>query len=188
MPTTSVRPEKLKKQKNPVRLSHALSIPYFLFGFYRPKGLVFPKKRSMIPMRNLLFLFKNSLQEKNSLLYHLSPLNFLTAPLLYVEINCSWSSQIYFFTFQKQSESESVAHALMDVDPTPSSAATGPAAVVCLPYSLVPGLDTSSNSYQKAVSTLGKQPTVPVSTTGRVPLISVLDRGSSLFYLSKYIC
>jgi hypothetical protein len=72
----------------------------------------------------------------------------------------------------------------MDVDPSPTSSKTvlesipesNP--VVCLPYSLVPGLDITSQSYQKAVITLGKQQATPVSTPERVPLISILDRGA----------
>jgi hypothetical protein len=72
----------------------------------------------------------------------------------------------------------------MDVDPSPSTANTvpvlvpeGPPTVVCLPYSLVPGLDMSSRSYQRAVTTLGKQKPIQTPVTNKVPLVSVLDRG-----------
>ena len=75
----------------------------------------------------------------------------------------------------------------MDVDPSPiitnvlvgSSPEFAP--VVCLPYSLVPGLDTTSQSYQKAVATLGKQQTKTVPIAKSVPLISVLDRGTTVY-------
>ena len=71
----------------------------------------------------------------------------------------------------------------MDVDPSPISSKTvletilESAPVVFLPYCLVPGLDITSNSYEKAVSTLGKQQSTSVITTERVSLISTLDRG-----------
>lgn len=71
----------------------------------------------------------------------------------------------------------------MDVDPTPDVATKNPPVVpktpttVCLPYSLVPGLDTSSRSYQRAVTTLGKQQPSQASVVPKVPLVSVLDRG-----------
>jgi hypothetical protein len=50
------------------------------------------------------------------------------------------------------------------------------AAAVCLPFSLVPGMDTSSLSYQRALVTLSKQQTAPVSNK-LSPLRSLLDRG-----------
>ena len=59
-------------------------------------------------------------------------------------------------------------------DPVPTSSP-----VVCLPYSLIPGIDIASQSYQKAVITLGKQKTNAIPVTESVPLISVLDRGIS---------
>jgi len=72
----------------------------------------------------------------------------------------------------------------MDVDPTPDTELNNPVvvpeappSVVCLPYSLVPGLDMSSRSYQRAVTTLGKQKPIQTSVTTKVPLVSVLDRG-----------
>ena len=74
----------------------------------------------------------------------------------------------------------------MDVDPSPiitnvpSESIPDFAPVVCLPYSLVPGLDTTSHSYQKAVITLGKQKTHPAPVAKNVPLISVLDRGMTI--------
>ena len=74
-----------------------------------------------------------------------------------------------------------VVHTLMDVDPSPTTVETLPATtldskpVICLPYSLIPGLDTTSQSYQKAVMTLGKQQAILDSVTKRVSLISVLD-------------
>ena len=74
-----------------------------------------------------------------------------------------------------------VVHTLMDVNPSPTTVETLPATtldskpVVCLPYSLVPSLDTTSQSYQKAVMMLGKQQAVPDSVTKCVLLISVLD-------------
>ena len=73
----------------------------------------------------------------------------------------------------------------MDVDPSPFSAETllesisESAPAVCLPYCLVPGMDIASQSYQKAVVTLGKQVN-PLFASPQVPLISVLDRGTSL--------
>src|SRR5277367_3649106 len=75
----------------------------------------------------------------------------------------------------------------MDVDPSPiiTNVPVGSfpesAPVVCLPYSLVPGLDTTSQSYQKAVATLGKQQTKTVPIAKSVPLISVLDRGMTVY-------
>jgi hypothetical protein len=82
----------------------------------------------------------------------------------------------------KSSDVHSVTSS-MDVDPSPTSSKTAlepipeSTSVVCLPYSLVPGLDITSQSYQKAVITLGKQQNTSVTTTERVPLISILDRG-----------
>lgn len=79
----------------------------------------------------------------------------------------------------------------MDVDPSPTFAKTvmesipEVPSVVCLPYSLVPGLDITSQSYQKAVVTLGKQQTTPSTTSEHVPFISILDRGmESLLFIS----
>lgn len=71
----------------------------------------------------------------------------------------------------------------MDVDPTPEITTTSPVvapeapATVCLPYSLVPGLDMSSRSYQRAISTLGKQKPIKPSVNPQAPIISVLERG-----------
>jgi hypothetical protein len=71
----------------------------------------------------------------------------------------------------------------MDVDPAPNVSTKVPIAApmtpttVCLPYSLVPGLDLSSRSYQRAISTLGKQQSPQVPVAPKVPLVSVLDRG-----------
>ena len=52
----------------------------------------------------------------------------------------------------------------MDVDPDPLTETTPSfpngstsSATVCLPYSSVPGMDTSSKLYQKAIATLKKQ-------------------------------
>ena len=76
----------------------------------------------------------------------------------------------------------------MDVDPSPTSSKSvlgsvpESSPVVCLPYSLVPGLDITSQSYQKAIITLGKQQTTLVSTPERVPLISILDRGAIILH------
>ena len=73
----------------------------------------------------------------------------------------------------------------MDVDPSPTTVETllvttlDSKPVICLPYSLVPGLDTTSQSYQKAVMTLGKQQAIPDSVTKRISLILVLDQGST---------
>ena len=73
----------------------------------------------------------------------------------------------------------------MDVNPSPTTVETLPATtlnskpIVCLPYSLVPSLDTTSQSYQKAVMMLGKQQAVPDSVTKCVSLILVLDQGST---------
>ena len=74
-----------------------------------------------------------------------------------------------------------VVHTLMDIDPSPTMVETLLATtldskpIICLPYSLVPSLDTTSQSYQKAVMTLGKQQAVLDSVTKCVSLISVLD-------------
>jgi hypothetical protein len=71
----------------------------------------------------------------------------------------------------------------MDVDPVPAVTTKIPVVVpetpttVCLPYSLVPGLDMSSRSYQRAITTLGKQQPSQASVATKVPLVSVLDRG-----------
>jgi len=79
---------------------------------------------------------------------------------------------------------EPVISTSMDVDPTPDTEIINqvvvpdiPPSVVCLPYSLVPGLDMSSRSYQRALSTLAKQQPTPAPVTPKVPLVSVLDRG-----------
>ena len=56
------------------------------------------------------------------------------------------------------------------------------AAAVCLPFSLVPGMDTSSLSYQWALVTLSKQQTAPASNK-LSPLRSLLDRGPHFLYL-----
>ena len=59
----------------------------------------------------------------------------------------------------------------MDVDPSPTTAKTFPATtldskpVICLPYCLVPSLDITSQSYQKAVVMLGKQQAIPDPVT-----------------------
>lgn len=71
----------------------------------------------------------------------------------------------------------------MDVDPAPSASIKIPVVVpetpttVCLPYSLVPGLDMSSRSYQRAISTLAKQQPIQTSVTAKTPLVSILERG-----------
>ena len=76
-------------------------------------------------------------------------------------------------------------HTLMDVNPSLTTVETLVATtldskpVICLPYSLVPGLDTTSQSYQKAVMMLGKQQAILDSVTKCVLLILVLDRGST---------
>jgi hypothetical protein len=78
---------------------------------------------------------------------------------------------------------EGIASSSMDVDPSPSILTKIPIVVpetpttVCLPYSLVPGLDMSSRSYQHAISTLEKQQPTQASVAPKVPLVSVLDRG-----------
>jgi hypothetical protein len=79
---------------------------------------------------------------------------------------------------------ESLISTSMDVDSTPDTEINNPVvvpevppSVVCLPYSLVPGLDMSSRSYQRALNTLAKQQPTPASVTPKVPLVSVLDRG-----------
>ena len=88
--------------------------------------------------------------------------------------------------FQKVSNTDAVASSLMDIDPSPIvtnvplDLTPDLTPVVCLPYSLVPGLDTTSHSYQKAVITLGKQKSHSVPVTKSVPLISVLDRGMTV--------
>jgi len=74
----------------------------------------------------------------------------------------------------------------MDIDPAPLTAKAlltpipESTPVVCLPYSLVPGMDITSQSYQKAVITLGKQKINSAPLAKDVPLISVLDRGMFL--------
>ena len=74
-----------------------------------------------------------------------------------------------------------VVHTLMDINPSPATVETLLATtldskpIVCLPYSLVPGLNTTSQSYQKAVMMLGKQQAVPDSVTKHVSLILALD-------------
>ena len=91
-----------------------------------------------------------------------------------------------------------VAHTLMDVDPSPTTAETLPTTtldskpIVCLPYSLVPGLDTTSQSYQKAVMMLGKQQAIPdsvanvtsKSTSKESPLPDPLPTGNPLLPFS----
>ena len=68
----------------------------------------------------------------------------------------------------------------MDVDPSPTTAKSLPVTildskpVVCLPYSLIPGLDITSQCYQKAVMTLGKQQVVPDPVIKRVLLLLFL--------------
>ena len=81
----------------------------------------------------------------------------------------------------KPTSADMVVHTLMDVNPSPTMVETLLATtldfkpIICLPYSLVPGLDTTSQSYQKAVMTLGKQQAVLDSVTKHVSLISVFD-------------
>ena len=81
----------------------------------------------------------------------------------------------------------------MDVDPSPTTAETLPATildskpVVCLPYSLVPGLDITSQSYPKAVMTLGKEQAILDPVTKQVPLILVLDQGSTPLFLLLFL-
>ena len=71
----------------------------------------------------------------------------------------------------------------MDVDPVPIVTTKTPVVIpetpttVCLPYSLVPSLDMSSCSYQRAITTLGKQQPIQASATTKLPLVFVLDRG-----------
>ena len=74
-----------------------------------------------------------------------------------------------------------VVHTLMDIDPSPTTVETllvttlDSKPVVCLPYSLGPGLDTTSPSYQIAVMMLGKQQAILDSVTKHILLILVLD-------------
>ena len=71
----------------------------------------------------------------------------------------------------------------MDVDPVPNVTTKTSVVIpetpttVCLPYSLIPGLDMSSHPYQHAITTLGKQQPIQASVTTKVPLVSILDRG-----------
>jgi len=77
-----------------------------------------------------------------------------------------------------------MASSSMDVDPSPETVVAAPVVVpetpatVRLPYSLVPGLDTSSRSYQRAVTILSKQQPPQASVPAKVPLVSTLDRGT----------
>ena len=81
----------------------------------------------------------------------------------------------------------------MDIDPSPTTAESllvtiqDYKPVVCLPYSLVPGLDITSWSYQKAVTTLGKQQVIPGPVIKWVPLISALDQGSTPLFPSLFL-
>ena len=59
--------------------------------------------------------------------------------------------------------------------------------VLCLPCSLVPSLDITSWSYQKAVMMLGKQQAIPDPVTKWVPLILVLDWGSTPLFLLLFL-
>lgn len=67
----------------------------------------------------------------------------------------------------------------MDVSPDfPANGSSTPsdklAAAVRLPFSMVPGMDFSSKSYQKALITLGKQ---KVGTSSKKSLVMSTDRG-----------
>ena len=70
----------------------------------------------------------------------------------------------------------------MDVDPTAETLLLTvnleAPATVCLPYSLVPGIDTSSKSYQRAIVVLGKQQANLAPAPNKTPLVPFLDRGS----------
>ena len=78
-----------------------------------------------------------------------------------------------------------MVHTLIDVDSSPTTVETllvttlDSKPVICLPYLLVPSLDTTSQSYQKAVMMLGKQQAIPDSVTKHISLILVLDQGST---------
>lgn len=81
----------------------------------------------------------------------------------------------------------------MDFNPSPTATETLPATiqesktVVYLPYSLVPGLDITSWSYQKAINILDKQKTNLAPVSKPVPLILVLDWGMMpLFIIISY--
>ena len=52
------------------------------------------------------------------------------------------------------------------------------ATTVCLPFSLVPGMDTSSKAYQKALTTLGKQNSLFVPKSKPGPLRRLMDQGT----------
>ena len=72
---------------------------------------------------------------------------------------------------QEPTSANVITNTLMDVDPSPTTtenlSATIPDSnpIICLPYSLVPGLDITSQSYQETVMTLGKQQVIPVPVT-----------------------
>jgi len=156
---TGPRAEKAKKNKNSVRfLIYRLRILiYFIY---------FQVKRSVIS--------KEIVDDANE------------------EVMPPLPSETISFENPDDATKSSDAHSTnssMDVDPSPSFAKTvlepipESTPVVCLPYSLVPGLDITSQSYQKAVITLGKQQNTSVTTTERVPLISILDRGTIPLHL-----
>src|SRR5271156_1896595 len=115
---------------------------------------------------------------------------FQTNPLLLaspMESRYFSSLNFYHLEYSQKAPIDDGASSLMDVDPipiitnVPVGSAPDPAPVICLSYSLVPGLDTTSQSYQKAVATLGKQQTKMVPIAKSVPLISVLDRGMTVY-------
>ena len=54
------------------------------------------------------------------------------------------------------------------------------ATAVCLPFSLVPGMDTSSNAYQRALVALSKQEVTPLSRKVG-PSRALIDRGTLEF-------
>jgi len=94
----------------------------------------------------------------------------------------------FLISFQSNG-AEPATIAPMDVSPdfdTPSSSTSSDKKVsstaVCLPFSLVPGMDISSKSYQKAVITLGKQ---KAGTSNKNPLSFLTDRGM-LHLISLY--
>ena len=139
-------------------------------------------------MRKACHLFKSLLLPtlKTCPLYHLRISHLVILLItLWVFIFTVWPHGIDIYPISLETSADMVAHTLMDVDPSPTTAETLPATtldsepVVCLPYSLVPSLDPTSQSYQKAVMTLGKQQAVPDSVAKCISLILVLDGGST---------
>jgi len=81
----------------------------------------------------------------------------------------------------------------MDVDPDPSTGATHPISngstsspAVCLPYSSVPGMDTSSKIYRKAIATLKKQKNNVSCTVKSSPFppFTVFDASTFISFIS----